>query len=508
MNALVGWTGFIGLELLSGLDNVERYNSKNIDSMRGKVYDCVYFAGLPAEKWKINKQPDADRQNLQRILDVLKSVTIQRLVLISTVDVLDCSQIQDETGTNYSTHAYGVHRRMMEEWVQQNIADHYILRLPGLFGKGLKKNIVYDLIFQNQMNMISPASVFQWYDIHDIHDDINTCVKNSIRLLHLVSEPIPTSAILSDLFPESASVCTGHSSVQYILKTHYRNDGYWTTAQTCIYKMSRYILYERSIQSLTVTPVISAIAWEDEQTTDMMRVLDRYRIRNLEVALTKFAGWDTIEDTLETLLKRHCVFSSCQSILYNTDIEIFVSPQRFVEHYKLVARCCILLGIKTIVFGSPKQRHSNGTDIIPYFREIASISRNAGVVFCLEPNSSKYGCTWIRTIKEAIDFLDEVGEHDVMKLNVDTGNYAMESDTFVFDSTTVSRIGHVQVSNEFLSPLTTIPEGSKQLIQTICREGYSGTISLEMRPTTTHAFIQSMDTFIALLVDSRPFLPL
>jgi sugar phosphate isomerase/epimerase len=265
--------------------------------------------------------------------------------------------------------------------------------------------------------------------------------------------------------------------------------------------MKTYIAYERSLQSLKVTPVVSAIAWEDETTSDMLRILERYRIRNLEVALTKFAGWDTIENTLKEVLKRPCVFSSCQSILYNTGIEIFNSPERFVDHYRLVARCCKTLGIKTIVFGSPTQRHSNGTDIVPYFREIASISRDAGLVFCMEPNSAKYGCTWIRTIQEALDFLDAVGEPDVIKLNVDTGNYAMESDTFVFDSTTISRIGHVQVSNEFLSPLTDVSEGTKRLIQNVCREGYTGTISLEMRPTTTHAFIQSVTTFITLLVD-------
>lgn len=44
-------------------------------------------AGAPAEKWKINQEPEADKQNLEILKQALLSATVGKLVLISTVDV-------------------------------------------------------------------------------------------------------------------------------------------------------------------------------------------------------------------------------------------------------------------------------------------------------------------------------------------------------------------------------------------------------------------------------------
>ena len=56
--ALIGYTGFVGgnLHLQTPFDDV--YNSKNIDSLRGKSYELVVCAGAPGVKWKANKEPE------------------------------------------------------------------------------------------------------------------------------------------------------------------------------------------------------------------------------------------------------------------------------------------------------------------------------------------------------------------------------------------------------------------------------------------------------------------
>ena len=43
-------------------------------------------------------------------------------------------------------HAYGLNRYRLEEWVQHNILNHLIIRLPGLYGNHIKKNFVYDMM--------------------------------------------------------------------------------------------------------------------------------------------------------------------------------------------------------------------------------------------------------------------------------------------------------------------------------------------------------------------------
>ena len=43
-------------------------------------------------------------------------------------------------------HTYGKNRFLLEKWVEQNVKDYHIVRLPAIYGNNLKKNYIYDLI--------------------------------------------------------------------------------------------------------------------------------------------------------------------------------------------------------------------------------------------------------------------------------------------------------------------------------------------------------------------------
>ena len=43
-----------------------------------------------------------------------------------------------------------------------------IVRLPGLFGAGLKKNLIYDFVHDNRLDLIHPDGQFQFYDLERI----------------------------------------------------------------------------------------------------------------------------------------------------------------------------------------------------------------------------------------------------------------------------------------------------------------------------------------------------
>ena len=42
--------------------------------------------------------------------------------------------------------AYGKNRRYLEQWVEENVKDHLIVRLPAIYGIHMKKNFIYDYI--------------------------------------------------------------------------------------------------------------------------------------------------------------------------------------------------------------------------------------------------------------------------------------------------------------------------------------------------------------------------
>lgn len=495
MNAIIGWTGFVGSELLPSIENADLYNSSNIESLRGKTYSCIYFSGLPAEKWRINKDPEPDRAIVESIIRILETVCITRFILISTIDVLDNSVIQDESGTDYASHPYGAHRRRMEEWVQSNIPDHYILRLPALFGKGLKKNILYDLIFQNNVSLISLETEFQWYPVSHILCDIEFCIQGGHRLIHLVDTPLRTRRIVSEFFPEYIDDCKGVSTARYNFTTAIRRPSFDIIAE-----LASYISYEKKIKSARLA--VSNMAWKHQDTNDMLSILRKFRIGAVEVAPTIVTGdWDAPFEYSYPI-------SSFQSVLYNTGIHIYEDPDAFVTHYRKVAKLCNAHGVRSVVFGSPNQRHViPGVDIVPYFKTIADISREHSVTFCIEPNSKKYGCTWLTTVSEVIDFLKKVDESDVIKLNLDTGNYIMENDTFVFDAENVQCIGNVQVSNEYLDPLCDMTEENKvttaKVLKNITSVGYVGYISLEMKPTTLVNLYTSIHIFQEIVLYSK-----
>ncbi|HOV79230.1 MAG TPA: NAD(P)-dependent oxidoreductase [Bacillota bacterium] len=148
MRALIGYTGFVGSNLCEQTSFDVMYNSKNIFDSYGKSYDLVVYAGLRAEKYLANQQPVEDRVLVENAIKNIKMINMVKFVLISTVDVYKEPVGVDETTAiaEEGLHPYGLHRRMLEKWVEENVPDFLIIRLPALYGKNLKKNFIYDMI--------------------------------------------------------------------------------------------------------------------------------------------------------------------------------------------------------------------------------------------------------------------------------------------------------------------------------------------------------------------------
>lgn len=224
--ALIGHTGFVGSNLLTQTDFSHRFHRANIATIAEQSYDLVVCAGVQATKWWANKNPDEDRQGIEALKKNLKNVKTERFVLLSTIDVYENSHSQTDEATPPppGIQPYGAHRLALEAWVRESFSNTLIVRLPALFGPGLKKNIIFDLLTDNQTDKIIPNTTFQWYDLRNLWRDIGIAEKAKLDLIHLMPEPLATQKIIDTCFatcavgapqtaPASYDICTRHAAL-------------------------------------------------------------------------------------------------------------------------------------------------------------------------------------------------------------------------------------------------------------------------------------------------------
>ncbi|MBA1288773.1 pyridine nucleotide transhydrogenase [Pseudomonas japonica] len=221
MNALIGYTGFVGSTLTKQSQFSVFYRSTNISDIRDKKFDMVICAGAPAQKWIANRDPEADRSSIEALINSLKTVKCATFVLISTVDVFKnpVGVNEDSSVDEDGLHSYGLHRRMLEKFVEANFENYLIVRLPGLVGPGLRKNIVYDFLNRNSLESIDSRSVYQFYPMVNLWSDIKVALANRLKLVHLTAEPISVSDISYEGFGVPFTQSTVENPPRYDMQT-------------------------------------------------------------------------------------------------------------------------------------------------------------------------------------------------------------------------------------------------------------------------------------------------
>lgn len=205
-NALIGYTGFVGSNLAAQKKFECMYNSKNFREMAGQSFCEVVCSGVSALKQVANRDPEGDRQRIRELEEVLATIQADRFILISTIDVYPSVNGVDEEFDCHAlpNHAYGKHRLLFEDACRRLFSNCYVIRLPGLFGNGIKKNVIFDLLNDNFLEAMNPASSFQYYYLQNLHADIQRAVDAGLHLVNLFTEPVATKDILERFFPGKA----------------------------------------------------------------------------------------------------------------------------------------------------------------------------------------------------------------------------------------------------------------------------------------------------------------
>ncbi len=251
--ALIGYTGFVGGNIRSRHEFDDYYDSKNIETIREKSYDLIVSAGAPAVVWYANQHPEEDRAILQSLIDNLRTVQAKQFVLISSVDVYP-----NRIGVNEKTpidseqnQAYGKNRFYLEESIRSLYPNHLIVRLPALFGKGIKKNFVYDLLHSNALEFTHKDSIFQYYDLSNLWGDIQKGLEHNIRTLNIAVEPIRAQDMAREVFQINfTNVPEGKEPLRYDMHSVHgavwgKQGSYLYSLQESMDQLKRFVAEER-----------------------------------------------------------------------------------------------------------------------------------------------------------------------------------------------------------------------------------------------------------------------
>ena len=241
MYSLIGHSGFLGKNLLEQYKIENIYNSKNIHLLSEKTHDILFICAPSAEKWRANQNPTVDLHNISSLITQISKTKINKVIMFSTVDVYgnDLNQDEDCLIDIGKVHPYGKNRYVFETYLRAKF-DTTVIRLPGLFGNYLKKNVIFDLINSNQIDKISLLSKFQWMSTTRIKDFVDLSLKENINLINCVSEPIQTKELVLEFYPNVVDRCVGKTTIEYNVRTKHTDSGYLLSKQEVLEDLRRF----------------------------------------------------------------------------------------------------------------------------------------------------------------------------------------------------------------------------------------------------------------------------
>jgi sugar phosphate isomerase/epimerase len=499
--AIVGYTGFVGLNLQQFFKFNYFYNSKNFKDIKNKSFDTLFFGGIPSVKWYANKNPEEDNNIIENIKVILNTIKVKKFILISTIDVYeDVSKNYDEDYkiNPNNNHTYGKNRFFFEKYVEENFENYNIIRLPALFGKGLKKNIIYDLIHNNNVNNISLNSSFQWYYLEWLKRDIDIILKHDIKVCNLFTEPINTNKIIH-IFNEVYNInyefqleyLNDNKTIKYDLYTKNNkyfncNKNYIIHENEVIKSIKEYLLFEKKNKCKLC---VSNICVNSISQIQLASILKLYGIKNIQIAPTKLIkSWDELEKLDLSIYKNlNLNIYSFQSITYTlNDLNIFdkITQEKLYKHFINVIDYAEKNKVSVLVFGCPRNRRVLDTSLnnkkifIDFFKNIGDYLNNKNLVICIENNSKQYQCNFINTIKECSLLVREI-DKDNIKMMVDLGNAVMENDDWYYLKKHMDIIYNIDVSQPLMSDFLETHESNELFNFVIKNNNYDKMINLE-----------------------------
>lgn len=232
---------------------------------------------------------------------------------------------------------------------------------------------------------------------------------------------------------------------------------------------------------------ISNLAWDHKDLESTLKILQKYKIKNIEGVLSKINKWDLIDDAelknVKTILESFNVgMGSIQSIFYDVDIKSLNDKNKFTEHINKLIKFSKTLGFNVLVFGSPNLRTDFNYDIIvDVLKNVDKLLFENNITMCIEPNSKIYNGEYFHTITEISEFLNSNNFKNI-KTMVDTHNLLLEDeDPIEMVDKYHDIIHHIHVSENKLLPMSNLIF-HKKFSNKLKLLNYTGIITYELLP--------------------------
>jgi D-psicose/D-tagatose/L-ribulose 3-epimerase len=181
---------------------------------------------------------------------------------------------------------------------------------------------------------------------------------------------------------------------------------------------------------------ISNIAWTPEYDDDIVEILKHKNINFIDLApslyqdinrnfnITKF------HKVKEYWSENNISFYSMQSLLYGLEkFSLFNEKNHnlLLDHLNKIVQISNVLGIKNLIFGSPKNRiytlktqEDNYSVAINFFSKVSLLLEETDITLSIEPNPSVYGADFINNSEDCFNFISQLNKPNI-KTHLDLG---------------------------------------------------------------------------------------
>lgn len=247
-----------------------------------------------------------------------------------------------------------------------------------------------------------------------------------------------------------------------------------------------------------VKTAISNIAWnpaDDELVASWMK---EFGVQGVEIAPTKLwpkpleANVDQLVSYRRWWEKRGFPIVAMQALLFGrADLAIFETQAKrdeTLDYLERIMAVASVLGAGPLVFGSPKNRKTNGRPLhevdaiaVEFFRRAGDAALRHHVTLCIEPNPTQYECDWVTCASAGIDIVKKV-DHPGFRLHLDAAGMKMAGDE-IDSSLRAARdlMCHFHVSEPNLGSVGKGGVQHEEHARVLRSLGYAGWTSVEMR---------------------------
>jgi D-psicose/D-tagatose/L-ribulose 3-epimerase len=243
---------------------------------------------------------------------------------------------------------------------------------------------------------------------------------------------------------------------------------------------------------------ISNIAWHIHEEESIAKIMEEFGVQGVEIAPTKIwqsplsASDSEIASYRDFWNSRGIQIVAMQALLFGrSELTIFQNAQKRQETCEYLSGIITLaskLGVNNLVFGSPKNRLIGDKNIqeshevaTSFFHTLGEVAAQKGVVLCIEPNPSDYGCDFITTSKQGLDLVNEVNSEG-FGLHLDAAGMTLANETVQpAIQSAFKRLCHFHISEPYLAPIGSGKVDHHIFSKTLSELNYQGWTSIEMK---------------------------